>query len=209
VVTGVVAGVVTGSVGAVTGIAALRVSLRSARAGRDSADSAVVVAGLEGDREHRALVPELRFRLTVQHGEPARPGATARLVVVLDGPPDLDGMAVAIRDDRPDRAPVVAGGPNAAEIAATVWGPWRFRPGADLATAGGREVPARPLRRREQLVFALEAAPVPHWATPEHWVSDHADAPLRLAITCTRDGYRPWVLHEDVRPEPAAAHHAG
>ena len=123
-------------------------------------------------------------------GEPARPDATARLIVTLYGPLDLHGVAVAIRDDRPDRAPGIAGGPSAAEIAATVWGPWRFRHGVDGATPDGRAVPARPLHRRGQLVFVLDAAPVPSWTLPDHWVRDHADAALRLTITCTREATR-------------------
>ncbi|MEV1120255.1 hypothetical protein AB0I91_34835 [Actinosynnema sp. NPDC049800] len=53
------------------------------------------------------------------HSGPGRPGSTARLVVVLDGPPVLDRVAAAIRDDRPDRAPVTSGAPTAADIAAT------------------------------------------------------------------------------------------
>ncbi|MCC8246969.1 hypothetical protein [Saccharothrix luteola] len=169
-------------------------------AARRAADSAAEVARIASDLEHRQLRPELRCTFTVQHGGPGRPGSTARLVVVLDGPPDLDGVAVAIRDDRPDRAPVTAGAPTAADIAATAWGPWRFRPGVDGATRDGRVVPARPLRHREPLAFTLETTPVPHWMTPRDWADAHADAPLRLTFTCTRDGYRPWELHEDVDP---------
>ncbi|ONI88035.1 hypothetical protein ALI22I_20025 [Saccharothrix sp. ALI-22-I] len=214
-------GAITGGVGAVTGMAALGVAVWAARSGsrsadaaadsagaaRASADSAATTARIEGDRHHLELIPALRFRLTVDTTEAgstaARLGATARLTITLDGPQDLDGVAVAIRDDRPDRAPHTAGRPTAEDIAATLWGPWRFRPGVDHATRDGRAVPARPLARRDTLVFALDPAPVPDWTTADLWTRTHADAPLRLTITCTRAGHQPWELREDVYPEPA------
>ena len=81
-------------------------------------------------RRNAELTP--RFRVTC---EPSNPGSpTLRLGVFLSGPPELerlDALAVAIRDDHPWRGQgtPLAGGPTPEQVAAQIWGPYRFIPG--------------------------------------------------------------------------------
>ncbi|ONI86680.1 hypothetical protein ALI22I_23920 [Saccharothrix sp. ALI-22-I] len=79
---------------------------------------------------------------------------------------------------------------------------------AEVVTGAGLAAPARPTARRDTLVFTLDAAPVPDWVNTVAWANDHADAPLRLTITCTRTGHQPRELREDVHPEPGHPHRA-
>ncbi|UVS79424.1 hypothetical protein [Actinokineospora sp. UTMC 2448] len=205
-----------GWVAAGVAVAATFISRRSAKAAegseaaaKESSVSAATVARVETDREHRELTPDLDYALIVDNGEAgsvlAKPGATARLVITLNGPHDLDDVTVTIRDDRPGRAADIrtAGGPTREAVAAVIWGPWRFRRGVDNAGPDGRSVPGRPLARLDELVFALDPTPAPTWYDDARdWLRQYEDAPVRLVITCTRAGHEPWIVPKDVPPHP-------
>jgi hypothetical protein len=179
---------------------------RSARSAGSSAQSAALTAGIDSDRRHAELTP--RFHITVQG--PFKGNDCLKLVIGLDGPPELerlDELIVAIRDDHPWRAnsPSLGGGPTPEEIAAQIWGAWRFRPGtgpgADSvkgipgADPTGRTTPTSGLPVGEELPFFLEPNHPPTWSdsTLEVWQAQ-VGLQLRLKLTCRRDGHDPWVL---------------
>lgn len=159
------------------------------------------VHNLELQQRHEDLTPDLR--VSYEH----KGGDTVQLKVALTGPvglPQLDGVAIAVRDDRVDRTPVTAGSPTAEEIKAQIWGPYRLRPGVDGADEIGRTSPARPVQRGEALYFLLEPTLAPPWASSsEDWRSDYRRTPVRLTFTCVR-GEDEWIVPAEVVVEPEA-----
>jgi hypothetical protein len=163
-------------------------------------------AALDTDRRHSKLTP--RFQITV---EPSNPGSeTLRPAVHLLGPPELDrldALTVTIRDDHPWRAQgsPLAGGPAPEEVAAQIWGRWRFTPGAGPGADPVRGIPgADPTRRTtpadgrqagEELPFQLEPAWPPRWPGWDREGWQRVVGPmLRLRLECRRDGWPPWIL---------------
>jgi hypothetical protein len=208
----VIAALIVAIVSALASVAAVRYARRSDRsAGRSavaaerSAVASEARAALEGQRRHAELTP--RFRITCG---PANPGTdTLRLVVFLAGPPELgrlDSVTVKIRDDHPWRADgtPLAGGPSPEEVAAQIWGPYRFipgtGPGADLsrgipgADPTGRVTPTRGMPVGEELPFALEPTSAPRWSawSLENWRAQIGNV-IRLQLDSHRDGWEPWT----------------
>lgn len=155
------------------------------------------IEDLERQRRHDELTPQ--FEISYRRS-PGSDDVILHLAFV--GPPgldQLDGVEVAVRDDRPDRRPVIAGGPTAEEVASVIWGPYRLRPSVDGANQIGRRTPAVPLRRGEALYRLLEPSLAPRWsADPVWWRRQYADQPVRLTLTCTREDEPPWVLPVEV-----------
>lgn len=130
-----------------------------------------------------------------------------RLVVALDGPPALDRLdqlTVTIRDDTTDHRSV-AGGPTDEQIAAQIWGPYRFTPGVDGADRTGRAVAPIRLLLGDDRPFQLEpSTPPPWWTDPEAWRTEYAATPIRLAIRCCRrDNDHEWNVPLEIVPTPA------
>ena len=189
-----VLGLLAATAGAVAAIGSWRAAGRANQA-------ATILATIEKDRRHTELTPS--FDITC-HRSPT--GDAAYLHLTLTGPPGLDrldGAAISVRDDRSNRSPIVAGGPTAEELAAVIWGPLRFRPHVNDADELGRSIPSFPLARQESTRFALEPSLVPHWvADQDYWRRQYADHPLRVNLTCTREGHEPWTILIDVPIEP-------
>lgn len=183
--------------GLLTAIASAVAASGSWKAARRSEKAATTLAAIERERRHTELTPT--FEVTC-----SRPsvGDNVFLDLTFTGPPGLDrldGTAIAIRDDRANRSPIVAGGPTAEDLASVIWGPLRFRPHVNDADELGRAIPASPLARRETRRFALEASLRPKWVDDtDYWRRRYADHPLRLTLTCTREGHVPWIIPIDV-----------
>lgn len=202
--------VLVAAAGTVIAMFARRDAKQSAQASRDSAssakrsaDAAENVAVIERQRHHHELTPRLSVAATC----PGPGTERIRLTVGFDAdnPLDrLDHLKIRVRDDDPDRRPMVAGGPTQEQLDDTIWGPYRFVPGIDDADALGRAVPGRPLARGESRVVSMEPSLAPEWTTTiaptSGWRRDYAGKPIRLEITCTRDGELPWVLTYEVEP---------
>jgi hypothetical protein len=127
-------------------------------------------------------------------------GSNVLLWVELVGPSTIDGpvkVALSIRNDK--RRPGSVGGRSADEINAHVWGPYCFRPGIDGGSPDGRTAAPVQLTLGEGRLFALESTTRPSWQ-PQEVPWDYTGKPLRLTLTCSRDGYRQWVIPEDVKP---------
>jgi hypothetical protein len=129
-------------VSALAAIGAVWYARRSDRSAARSAAAAAATAALDMARRNAELTP--RFRIT---GEPSNPGSPAlRLGVFLPGPPELerlDALTVTIRDDHPWRGQgtPLAGGPTPEQVAAQIWGPYRFIPGTGPGADTVRGVP--------------------------------------------------------------------
>ena len=176
---------------------------RSDRSAARSAVAASTTAALDIQRRNAELTP--RFRVTC---EPSNPGSpTLRLRVFLSGPPELerlDALTVTIRDDHPWRSQgtPLAGGPTPEQVAAQIWGPYRFipgtGPGADSvrgipgADPTGRTTPTGGLPVGEELPFFLEPTFPPSWSQQpqDHWLTESAPV-VRLRLECRRDGWDP------------------
>jgi hypothetical protein len=163
-----VAALVVSIVSAVGALVSVWYARRSDRSAAKSAVAAAITAALDLQRRHTELTP--RFQVT---GQSADPGSDVlRLGIFLSGPPELerlDALNVTIRDDQPWRgqASPLAGGPTPEQVAAQIWGPYRFRPGtgpsADLmsgtpgADPTGRTTPTGGMPIGEELPLLLGA----------------------------------------------------
>jgi hypothetical protein len=204
-------------VAALAAVAAARYARRldetaksAARAAKEAAEAAAATAALDKQRRNAELTPHFRISR-----EPSNSGsATASLKVFLCGPPELerlDTLTVTIRDDHPWRAQgsPLAGGPTTEQVAAQIWGPFRFVPstgpgansvrGIPGADATGRTTPTGGLPVGEELTFALERTQPPPWSqqSTQDWWRDRGTL-VRLRLECRRDGWEPWVLTGEI-----------
>lgn len=186
--TGVLAALAT-ALGALATFGAWKAAARSSSA-------AETMLEIEQRRWHAHLTP--RFEVTVTRTSDSR----AMLTVALVGPPGLDHLeriTVRVRDDGRAHLPR-PGGPTAEELAAQVWGPYRFVPGVDGADADGRAIAPVRLQLGDARPFALEHTMPPPWSadTIESWRRQHDGQPIRLTLTCERHGDKPWLVPVEV-----------
>ncbi|MCD2469534.1 hypothetical protein MBT42_39145 [Streptomyces sp. MBT42] len=182
---------------AFSGIAAFA-SWKASQRAHGTAES---VAQIERDRWHKELTPQVAVVLGGAH--------SARLLIVrFNGPVGLgrlDAVQLTIRDDR-DRSkdPVLGTGPTAEERAQFIFGPFRFRRGADGADSLGRTVDPFALDVHDEWRLALDLSTVPYWCEgvegDRSWRGRFpADRDkLRLWIECEAQGHRPWKLSAEV-----------
>jgi hypothetical protein len=201
-----IAALVVAIVAALAALAAVWYARRSDRSASRSAAAAATTAALDIQRRNAELTP--RFRVTC---EPSNPGSpTLRLRVFLAGPPELrrlDALIVTIRDDHPWRGQgtPLAGGPTPEQVAAQIWGPYRFipgtGPGADSvrgipgADPTGRTTPTGGMPVGEELPFFLEPTFPPSWSQQpqQNWQKERGTV-LRLQLECQLEGWEPWTL---------------
>ena len=206
----VIAALVVSIVSAFGSVGAVWYARRSADSSAKSAEAAKTTAALESQRRHAELTP--RFRVTCQ---PANPGSEGlSLAVFLAGPPDLerlDALTVTIRDDHPWRGQgtPLAGGPTPEQVAAQIWGPYRFVPGTGPGASSvrgisgadptGRTTPTGGMPVGEELPFALEPTWPPSWSDQprDNWRRERGTV-VRLLFECHRDGLEPWTLTGEV-----------
>jgi hypothetical protein len=187
---------VVGVVVAVAGVAAAFLTWQAAQA----------LTRIEKHRWHADLTPE--FDAGVD-GD--------RLVLAFTGPVGLDRLdevTVTIRDeggvDRLGR--VIAGGPTREDVEAHVWGPRRFNTDAKDQALDDTGRSARPHLIRELGSWhplVLVPSEPPAWSAPtpqdrpaaiKSWGEEYAGKPLRLLVTCRREGHEPWHVPLEVDP---------
>jgi hypothetical protein len=189
-----------GSVGAVTGIAALFVSIhftrRATNAAERAASSADKTAEIEAGRHHGELTPQ--FVASVAERGPG--SSRVVLTLVLQGPAGLQGLdevAVRIRSDQPPTSSL-AGGPSQREMDEVIWAPYRLVPNIDGTDRLGRGAATFSLRRGEKRKLELEPTLAPAWIDTPTWVSRYDEAPIQLQILCRRTGAEPWTVLTEV-----------
>jgi hypothetical protein len=166
------------------------------RAAHRSAETADAVARIEQDRWHADLLPQ--FDITFGPFE----GDRATLSVHLQGPVplcQLDEIRIEIvQSDDMSRVVTLPGGPTQEQVDAQVWGPIRFTHGADGAPVGGNTVAPFALAVGKGQPFSVERTGPPHWQQGddrvERWRSQWLNKPMRLVITCRKEGFKPWVV---------------
>jgi hypothetical protein len=186
-------------------VGAIVIALASVVYTRRQAVASEGVTAIEGKRLHDDLTPELAITCD------ARPGADSRradMTLELTGPAGLDRLdevTIRIRDDMPDRKPTPGSQLTQEQISEVIWGPYRLNPGMrDTDSCGRVHGPFR-LPKREPYPIQLEQSMAPAWATPSFWRNQYDDKPVRLELTCRREGHEPWILRleADTKPDPA------
>jgi hypothetical protein len=156
------------------------------------------LAQIERDRWHVEMTPQVGLKFSMSRGFP-------ELLVDFRGPAPLLQVEVAltIRDDKERGVSQLAGGPTAQQVADTIWGPFRFRPGVDGADSLGRTVAPVPLKHRARTRFALDPSLAPAWVVSERaWRSDYNGEDMRVWVGCSAVGHKPWLLTANVRTDP-------
>lgn len=186
--------------GAVTSFATAALSVVAAfgawRAAHRSAATADTVARIEQDRWHADLLP--RFDITIERAE----GDRATLSVHLAGPVPLchlDDIRIEIvPSDDMSRLATTPGEPTQEQLDAQVWGPLRFTHGADGADVDGKTVAPFQLEVGKGRPFSIERTRPPIWLRGDdraaRWRDQWLNTPMRLVITCQKEGYKPWIV---------------
>ena len=160
----------------------------------------------EADR-HDRLTPDFDVTLMpLNHGPDE--AEVMSLMIRLAGPlglAELDQLRVEVRDDRERHA--LGTEPTEGDIQAQIWGPYRFTPMADGATADGRSVEPLALQRSdgklprgESLQVQMERTRAPRWYSSGEagWRRDYPEnSPVRLRMTC-RSGDHTWTVPVEV-----------
>jgi hypothetical protein len=208
----VIAALVVSIVAAAGSVGAVLYSRRSAKSAAVSASAANTAAALDSQRRHDELTPE--FDISITAGENGV-GDHAEMRVALTGPAGLgrlDEVTIAILDEAgvdrwahglPDKV-----GPE--EACRFVWGPWEFNIGASAQVNDNRTTRPRSYSRPDGKNWdrlGLTRTRPGHWMgsmTSEQWRRQQA-GPVRLQITCARDGEQ-WISLREVQvPEPPPA----
>lgn len=175
-------------------------ALAAWRAAAGSRKAAAELTAIERDRRHAELTPQLVPRIS-----PEGPGRF-RIRIQLDGPLELgklDRVVVSVRNDTTDHTPLL-GDVTPEQANAHIWGPLRFIPGVDGASADGRQVGPVALGVGDDMPFVLGLTSPPLWnASGDAWWHDRyhsGKSPVRLAVRCEKDGEQPWVIPIEVSP---------
>jgi hypothetical protein len=195
------------AVGAVGSVAAAGVAAWAAWLSRSSAQEANAAAGtmaaIERDRRHDELCPGFEITCTVR--DTALTSADLHIVLKPSDLGRLDEVVVTILDERgaDHWAHGLPDGVTQAEAEAFVWGGWEFNTGASEQVVSNRTTKPRSYSLADGKnwdVLSLRHTQPGQWmtwASPEEWQRQYRDKPVRLLLTCRREGYTPWtVLHE-------------
>ncbi len=188
----------------VLAIVAIIIALASAGYTRRQAVASESVTAIEAKRLHVDLTPELAITCTAPPGTDIR---QADMTLELTGPAgldELDEVTVRIRDDMPDRKPRPGSQLTQEQISEVIWGPYRLNPAVRGTDSLGRKHGPFRLPKREPYPLPLEQSMAPSWTSPDQWRDQYQGKPVRLEITCHREGHEPWILRQEaaVKPDP-------
>ncbi|MFD5616681.1 hypothetical protein [Kitasatospora sp. NPDC127060] len=180
-------------IAAVAAVVSALVAVFAWKAADRSAAVSERVAGIERDRWHRDLTPDLDIRLVQQNMN------HWTLSVDLDGPEGLDyldSITVEILDEKGVSHLPGPAGPTAEDLAQVIWGPLRLRPGVDGVAHPGRTTTVEGLVLGQRAVRALEVSLRPAWDNDpiDSWARRYLDQPLRLRVVCHKAGQKSWTL---------------
>lgn len=182
-------------------IAAAVAAVGSWRAARTANETATKVASIERDRRHEELTPTFHITCTEKPGAPY----VELLVMLMGGGLDhLDEVTIQILDETGSdhwagRLPDAV---TQEQAEAFVWGPLEFNTGASDQVVSNRSSKPRPYSRMSGQnwdLLSLQRTKPGHWMTATgdgDWRKEHR-GPVRLLLSCRRDGHEPWsLLHE-------------
>jgi hypothetical protein len=169
-------------------------------AARASNSAARAIAEIEQARHHAELSPVLLA--SIQAGQ----GNTLRLTIHLDGPLDLeslDALTVRIRNDTTNRTPLPGSAVTTKQLNDHIWGPARFTPAVDGASADGREVGPVPLAVGDSVFFQLEDSvtqPWPGFSDAIAWRRQYLSGgiPVRISVFCEKVRMGGWTIPLEV-----------
>lgn len=191
------ASLVVAIVAIVVSAASAAYARQQARAASKQAQAAEVTKEIERDRRHAEMTPVLKVTCKAQQGATDQ----AELTVELTGPDDLDRLdevTVRIRDDMPDRKPRPGSELSQEQIAETIWGPYKIKAGLRDTDEIGRMHGPFALPKNEPYPIPLEHTTPPPW-NPRGWWGRYDGKPVRLMITCRREGHQPWEIPVEVK----------
>lgn len=190
----------------VISLLALAAAAASALYTRRQSASQDRATAIESDRRHEELTPVFEASCEVAGGLED----SAMLKIALAGGIDaLDEVVVTIQDesgtDHWGRG--LPPGITQERAEAFVWGPWEFDTNAGAQVVSNRQTRPRPyslLSGKNWDVLALAATRPGSWmtaTTPDKWRKERRQQPIRLLITCRREGHNPWFVPLEVQPE--------
>jgi hypothetical protein len=146
---------------------------------------------------HADQTPEITLKCEGRGAE----GNQAEFMLELTGPACLDRLdhvTVRIRDDKP-RQPAPGSLQQEEHREEVIWGPYRIKSGLRDTDPYGRVHGPSPLPKNEPYPIPLERSFAPPWQGDwKSWRDQYKNAPVRLEITCIRNGHEPWVLTPEV-----------
>lgn len=165
-------------------------------AARRANSTADTVARIEEDRWHAELLPQ--FEISMGRIEHDRATLSVRLV----GPITLchlDEIRIkVVQSDDKNYSTTLPGEPTQEQVDAQVWGPLRFARGTDGVNASGKTVDPFSLEVGKGRPFAVERTSPPRWHEGDdpaaRWLSQWRNKPMKLELTCRRDGFKDWVV---------------
>lgn len=204
------ASVVWAAIGAVGSVAAAGVAAWAAHQSRASAEQANAAAGtlavIEEGRRHDELTPV--FEITCTAESAAANSATLRVILASGGVERLDEVTITIQDETGSDhwARGLPDGVTQEEAEAFVWGQWEFNTGASAQVDSNRTTRPRSyslVTGKNWDVLSLRRTRPGRWmdgTSPQEWHRQQTSKPVRLLLTCRRDGWKwPWLIPRDVK----------
>jgi hypothetical protein len=203
--TSVVVDVVTPVVAAVAAVAGVGSWRASAKANKTGGG----LAAIERGRRHDEVTPE--FEITCRERGMSGDSADMRVSLKRGKLEGLEEVTITILDEMGREHG--SGLPHrfTEEAEAFVWGPWEFNTGASAQVISNRTTRARPYShvtgKNWDLLSMARTRPA-SWMTgtsQDDWRRQTEDQPIRLLITCRREGYEPWLVPYEIMVEPDEA----
>jgi hypothetical protein len=194
------------AVGAAGTVVAAAIAAWAARQSHDAAvqanAAAESLASIERGRRHDEIAPVFDVTFTETGGD----DASLRVTLTGGGLESLDEVTFTILDEAgkehwSGRLPPRV---TQEEAEAFVWGPWEFNTNASVQIATSRVSQTRAYSRvtgKNWDLLPLQRTRPGHWMTSytqQQWQGDYEGHPVRLLITCRREGYEPWTLLQEV-----------
>jgi hypothetical protein len=195
-----------GALGTLTGVGGLALGARANRTSREAKEIARNALAIEARAYHDKITPHLEVTWREPWNSDHQNAMIEIKLVGPDGVDRLDAIEAFVRDDK---ARIVdhprAGSYTQEDINRQVWGPYRFGPGIDHASADGRRVAAFDLNRSATHRLQMERTQPGWWmgsSPPDIWRNQYKDHPVRLTFVCRMAGQEQWTVPVDVVREP-------